>query len=126
MSTTTQKQYEQEVLLLIERDIPMIQNDISDIKDDLKSLKTAHDSDRKEMTIAVTQIGNLSSMMTEIKQTLSEKKEEMPWWRNFQQILIMILVLGIMVLAGVKGADALLNKVIEPATISASNTSNNP
>ena len=82
------KEMEEELFLLIKRDFP-------NMKEKVDSINT--------MVVA------MKEDITSIK-TLSPTS--MPWYLDFQKILIFLLVVGFMILAGVKSYDNIVQHII--------------
>lgn len=119
-----QDDYDEEVFLVVKRDIPSIQSSLSEIKDEMKDMSEKQDSQSADHNLLVTQVATLSSkvdsgfsgtdkrlteLFDEIK--LFANKEELPWYRSFEKVLILLLVLGLGTLAGVKSYNDVINKV---------------
>ena len=97
---------DEELLLVVERDIP-------GLHDKMTTLEQKQNNIEDKVNECAAGISNLSGKMDLI--TIEVKsikdKDQLPYWRDFQKVLILILVLGFMLLAGVKGAKGILNNL---------------
>lgn len=119
-----QDDYDEEVFLVVKRDIPSIQSSLSEIKDEMKDMSEKQDSQSTDHNLLVTQVTTLSTkldsgflaadkrfteLFNEIK--LIGNKEELPWYKSFEKVLILLLVLGLGTLAGVKSYNDVISKI---------------
>lgn len=90
-----------QLFLLLERDFPSMKSDIDKITGKIDTIQKEMDS--------------ISKSVDELK--LLTKKNDMPWWRDFQQLLILAFAIGYMILAGVKAYEGVVDKVVPGITI---------
>ena len=119
------KDIDDELYLLVERDFPMLQKDVEEIKKTVKLIEKSSENDRaatKEVSsqlVKVTEdvksvaedLKSLAVSVSTIQKGPREDKPEIPWWQDFRNILILLLVAGFMALAGVKAAESLILKI---------------
>lgn len=123
------KNIDDELYLLMERDFPMLQKDVEEIKKTLKVIEKSNENDRSAIREISSQIvrvtedvrlatADVKSVSEDLKSFATAKQEEKPWWLDFRNILILLLVLGVMTLAGVKAYDGLISKISPSLLIS--------
>lgn len=127
--------YNEEVYLVVKRDIPSIQSNLDQIKQDMEEMSDQQSRQSEQHAKLTTQVETLSGkvdgfrsdqalgfaaadkrfteLFEEIK--LIANKEELPWYKSFEKVLILLLVLGLGTLAGVKSYSDIINKI--PITI---------
>lgn len=126
------KNIDDELYLLVERDFPMLQKDVEEIRKTVKIIEKSSENDRaatKEVSsqlVRVTEdvklvtadvksvaedLKSLAVSVSTIQKGPREDKPEIPWWQDFRNILILLLVAGFMALAGVKAAESLILKI---------------
>ena len=126
------KDIDDELYLLVERDFPMLQKDVEEIKKTVKLIEKSSENDRaatKEVSSQLVRVTeDVKSVTADVKSVAEDlkslaisvstiqkgphvEKPELPWWQDFRNILILLLVAGFMTLAGVKAAESLFLKV---------------
>lgn len=117
------KQEDKEILLLIERDLPNLQDRVKSIEENIVEIKEAN-GDLKD------QLSEMKISITGLETTLKEFKEffkSVEWYKDFKNVLIIILLLSVLALSGVKAAESIITKYANlPAdvvTTSSSSTS---
>lgn len=93
---------DEELLLIVERDIPDLKDSVEDMDDKINTLS-------RTVEECKSAIGSLASKVDLLVTDM--RKDQLPWWKDFQKILILLFSIGFMVLAGVKGASTLLENV---------------
>lgn len=126
--------YDEEVYLVVKRDIPAIQSDLDEIKRDVEVISDEQGKQIQQHDKLVTQVEVLSAKVdsfrvaqeagfnaaitrfNELSQEIKNSKtEEIPWYRSFEKVLILLLVLGLGTLAGVKSYSDIIGKI--PAAV---------
>jgi len=94
---------EVKMLLLFERDMPMVQQRLLSLESKAESVDD-----------------KLSKLNNNILSKLEEKtqKQEMPFYKDFQKILILLFAVGFMILSGVKAYEGLATSLLPRVTIS--------
>jgi hypothetical protein len=133
-------EYNEEVYLVVKRDIPAIQSNLSEIKQEMEDMSAQQRSQSDEHAKLVHQFESLSGkvdgfrldqangfaaadkrftqLFDEIK--LIANKEELPWYKSFEKVMILLLVLGLGTLAGVKSYGDVITKI--PAIVGGGNS----
>lgn len=116
---TRDPEFENQLYLLIERDFPMLQKDVEEIKEDLKSLKDSHAEDRADAKDTKTQLGLVADDVKALKTSVATMVtiKELPWYKDFQKLLILLFAVGFMILAGVKAYEGLAENLLPKTTI---------
>lgn len=104
MSALKRDDYEDEVYLAVRRDLPMIQQDISEIKGSIKELTEKSAADDVRATKHENKIDTIGENVKDLKgevQKLASKEpvkvEALPWWKEFRNILIIIGIFAFLV-----------------------------
>ena len=93
---------DEELLLIVERDIPDLKESVEDMDEKISTLSQTVDECKTAISALTSKVDLLITDMN---------KEQLPWWKDFQKVLILLFSIGFMVLAGVKGASTLLENV---------------
>lgn len=111
--------FENELYLLIERDFPMLKKDVEEIKTDLKSIKESHAQDRLDAKETNSKLDSVAEDVSTLKTSINAMvtKTELPWYKDFQKILILLFAVGFMILAGVKAYEGLAENLLPKTTI---------
>ena len=126
--------YDEEVYLVVKRDIPAIQSDLDEIKRDVEVISDEQSKQSGQHDRLVSQVESLSAKVdtfradqaagfsaaltrfNELSQEIKNSKtEEVPWYKSFEKVLILLLVLGLGTLAGVKSYSDIIGKI--PAAV---------
>lgn len=115
----TPENMDDQLFLLIERDFPLMREDVDKISQKVDNIK-------QEIDLIYKSVDKNTSLHEETKQNLSDLKiqvnkltdtQNLPWWRNFQELLILAFAIGYMILAGVKAYEGIVSKVIPTITV---------
>lgn len=140
------------LLLIFERDIPQMKQELSNLKETINDIKTDIEknnifqvstqkdveainkkmeeySQSRDKHLGITndtaqKVEVLNSKVDNIISIVSEKKTEGPWYSDFRNILILILVAGMMTIAGVKAAEQLIPNINSLTSESSNATTN--
>lgn len=123
-----------EVLLAVRADIPYIKASLSDVKDSLDEVKEVIAETKAHHDTLAAQVGSLKEAIGEMKTESAKRfdsfdaqlkqltnKEEAPWYKSFEKVMIFVLILTVGSLAGVKQYSEYLNNIsnaVVPAVIS--------
>ena len=118
--------HETELLLAVRADIPAIKQSLSDLKDSLDEVQEAVSGVTGEHNTLAAQVGGLKDAIAEMKTESAKRfdlfesqlvkiatKEEAPWYKSFEKVMIFVLILTLGSLAGVKQYSDYLNKVTD-------------
>ena len=97
---------DEELFLLLERDIPEMSGRLGNMEGKQTLIETGLNDCKQGIAVLSTKVDNLA---TEVKSMYN--KDTLPWYKDFQKILILLLVVGFMAIAGVKGADTLISNL---------------
>lgn len=114
------------ILFLVERDIPMLQKDVEGIRGDVEQIKdkqTEQSAAIQRLEIAnnhsSTVIDAIKAESAAMNQKLDSftqeqmKRDLIPWYKDFEKILILLLVLALMSVAGITWQEKLAEKALD-------------
>lgn len=103
-----------EMMLIIRRDIPNMKEEIDDMSENMNDVVEKIIEQKEHYTNLSTKFDLLSEHIKEFKTDTSAQfkklddrlgailtKEEVPWYKSFEKVLIMLLILGLGSVAGV-------------------------
>lgn len=98
------KQEDKEIILLLERDIPNLQERIEKMEDSLDKVKETVSKNESSLVNIAT---SLSLLKEDIKSITN--KEDKDWYKDFRNVLIVILLISVLALSGVKAYESIIN-----------------
>lgn len=103
---------DEELFLIIERDIPQLNDRMDDLEDSVKEVSS-------KISDLDTKINTQNVELKSIKDGLDSLnlKKELPWYQDFQKLLILLFAIGFMILAGVRAYEGLVDKVLPTVSI---------
>lgn len=136
MPSTIQIEIDQSKLLfLVERDFPALKEDVKDIKVDMSSVKDSivqnnnelnlyqskleavdvslhemRERNTKEHAEVIQELNTVKTSLVTLATTAGKPKEELVWYKKFENILILLLLGTVMGLVGVQDPFGIIKK----------------